>query len=187
MKKFFWLALLICFLAVFSFANEKKTGFYLKIYGSPIFSNGGDFNDMIDSNSDYLLNEGKSFSGTYDISVKHSPFFYGFGGEIGYDFGKFSIGIETGYELKNFKMNRTWFDGYKGKWYCTLSTIPILLNMNFKVINSPSIQACLIGGGGIHFGKYEENWNFRNISNKNLLYIVTEKSKEQQFVFFGGI
>ena len=187
MKKIFSFVFLLCFVSLFASQGEKRDGFYLKIFGGPNFASGGDFNGMIDTNSKYLKNEAKQFSGKYDISLRKSPFFYGFGGEIGYDFGRFSIGLETNYSLKNFKMNRNWNDGYAGRWHCTLSAIPVLLNIHYEAVNYKSIKTYIFGGGGIFFGKYEENWNFRSTTNTDILYIGTEKSTQNNFGFQGGI
>ena len=69
MKRLYCIVLLIYFLAVFIYPNEKKTGFYLKIYGSPTFSNSGDFKDMIDTNADFLLDNVTFNTGPWRVST----------------------------------------------------------------------------------------------------------------------
>jgi hypothetical protein len=157
-------------------SRYKKGGLYLKLYGGANFLNGGDFSDLVrttERNNDDFLSTGKS------------PFYSDFGGELGYDFGKIALAVEVGRISRNFHAVRD-DDNLYGDWDCTFYTVPLLLNVYLKIIKSSLFTACLTAGGGIYFGKYNENWKWEYQAYENSFQTGIEKSSGKQVGFHLG-
>lgn len=154
----------------------KRKGLYLKIYGGANVLNGGDFRHLIKTNE--LNNE--------DLSeTNKSPFYKGFGGELGYDFGKVAVAVEVGSISKRFNA-RVDDNIFHGHWDRTFSALPVLLNLYLKVMDYSFVNASLFGGGGIYFGKYSEKWKWEYKSYENSFQTGFEKSTGKRIGFHLG-
>lgn len=136
----------------------KGVGLYLKITGGANFLNGGDFKELIKNNEIYYTSRNNESAQTNIYTSKH-PFFLGVTGEIGYHFRKIAIGIETGYIERTFTVHLEPAETYKGPYIQTFSSIPVLLNFHYKIIDSSSINAYITGGLGIYLGKFISKYN----------------------------
>lgn len=165
----------------------KRKGYYLKINSGANFFDGGDFNNMIDSN--------ESFYKGLDVPIKKSPFFWSFGGEYGYSVGKFSFGIETGCIVKSFTIKNHLTFHFPSQGYHTrrFTAFPVLLNIYSKVFDTSFLRANIFLGGGIYFAKYKEDMEFTSRQNSTHPYfsyiqyeVFVEKSKDLSFGFHVG-
>ena len=134
--------------------NSEKSGFYLKLYCTAGFFDAGNFSDLIDYNQR---------SSNDLVKTIESPFFRGIGGEFGYRFGRFSVGIETGTISRGFDARLDDAVRY-GKWDRTFSAVPLFLNLYFTVIDTSFANFFLTGGSGVYHGKYRETWIWNYVS-----------------------
>ncbi len=138
--------------------------------------NGGDFSRLIETNE--LNNE--------DLSeTSKSPFYKGFGGELGYDFGKVAVALEVGSISRNFNALLD-DENFYGNWDRTFTAVPVLLNLYFRVMDSSSMAVYFTGGGGIYFGKYLEKWRWEYKSYEHSFQTGFEKSTGKKFGFHMG-
>ncbi|MCX6582395.1 MAG: hypothetical protein NT166_19660 [Candidatus Aminicenantes bacterium] len=154
----------------------RKGRFYLKVAGGAEFLNGGDYSRMTDTNE--RSNENLS-------KTRKIPFYWSYGGELGYSFKRFSAGIEVSKVLTNFTAQ---FDGndFIGPWDQKFFAIPVLLNLHFKLVGSPTVNVYLNGGGGAYFGQYRNVWRWKYKSNSNFYRVGVEVAKKRQFGFHLG-
>lgn len=126
-------------------SRMRKGRFYLKVTGGADFLNSGDFGRMIDTNASNNENLSK---------IKKNAFFWSYGGELGYSFKRFSAGIEVSKVLTYFTAQ---FDDndFIGPWDQKFFAIPVLLNIHFKLVGSPSVNVYLNGGVGYTLGNIE--------------------------------
>lgn len=75
-----------------------------------------------------------------------------------------------------------------GPWEQKFFAIPVLLNLHFKLVGSPSVNVYLNGGGGVHFGQYRNVWRLKYKSNSTFYQVGVEVNKKKQgvYVFLQG-
>ncbi len=164
----------------------KRKGFYLKISSGANFFDGGDFNTMIDSNVTFYKN--------LNAPINKTPFFWSLGGEFGYSVGRFSFGIETGYIVKSFTIKSHLGHQYHSQGHYTrcFSAFPVLLNIHSKVLDTSSLRADILVGGGIYFAEYKVDMEFVSLqfpipySNIPRYAFFSEKCKEKSYGFHVG-
>jgi hypothetical protein len=131
--------------------------FYVKLKGSAAFAKAGDFGTMIDGNEIVYPQQD-----TYNAVITKDPYFQGFGGEIGLEVDRYSVGIEIGYLAKKFdtSLNNTGQGnssmGNTLERTGTLSVMPILVNVNYSLINHPVFKIKTNLGFGWYLAKYKE-------------------------------
>ncbi len=154
----------------------RKGRFYLKVTGGADFLNSGDFGRMNDTNASNNENLSK---------IKKNAFFWSYGGELGYSFKRFSAGIEVSKVLTYFNAQ---FDDndFIGPWDQKFFAIPVLLNIHFKLVGSPSVNVYLNRGGGVYFGQYRNVWRWKYKSNNNFYQVGVEVGKKRQWGFHLG-
>ena len=131
------------------FSEIQKPRLFIKFNGTAAFSSAGDFGDFIDKN---------------EVT---RPNFRGYGGEIGLEMKRHSVGIGTGY------IERYLDAGYR----YSFSAIPIFLFIRYKLINGSFLKASVTLGEGVYLAAYQEK-----IADTVLL-----KSKKNSLGFHGGV
>ncbi|UCH94552.1 MAG: outer membrane beta-barrel protein [Candidatus Aminicenantes bacterium] len=154
----------LLFIAIYFCLFAKGSGLYLKITGGANFLNSGDFKELIKNNEIYYSTRNDESAQTNIYTSKH-PFFWGFVGEMGYDFGKIAIGIETGYIERTFTVHMEPAETYSGPYIQTFSSIPVLLNFHYKMVNSAAMNAYVTGGLGIYLGKFISKYNLEYLDS----------------------
>lgn len=135
----------------------SKLRFYVKIKGSAAFAKAGDFGALIDGN-ELVYPQQDSYNGT----VTKDSYFQGFGGEIGLEVDRYSIGIEVGHLAKSFDTSQnstgqtTSFSGSTVERTGTLSVMPVLVNIHYSLINHPVFKIKTNLGFGWYLAKYKE-------------------------------
>ena len=110
-------SLLLLIVVRMSFGQEnpevRTGGLFLKFRGGLAFLGGGDFNDLVKVNE---INPALT-------GIKKSSFFGNISGEVGYDFGKLMVSVESGYITRAFNVTVD-ETSYKGPWDRSFSAIP---------------------------------------------------------------
>jgi len=164
--------------SLFPASKYSKPRLFIKFRGNINFLDGGDFNDMIDEDRVYfdgLINSGKD----YVITTETNSFFTGYGVEIGLEAGKYAVGIEIGFLVREYLIDfslseQQWNYRADYIWDQKFNAIPIIVNHYFKIINSKFITSFVTIGGGIYLSKiaYSRNDTYLNetisFANTNL-------------------
>jgi hypothetical protein len=135
-------------------AQTQKPRLYVKFSGNAVFSSAGDFGDFVDKN---------------DPAATTRSFFRGYGGEIGLEMKKHSVGVSAGYMeryLDTGSLTRRSF-----------SAVPILLFIRYKLVNGSFFKASLTLGEGIYLAAYKEK----------TADTVLLKSMKNSLGFHGGV
>lgn len=166
-----------------AFYERQRRGLYIKLSGGASFSNGGDFDAMMDINKVFYKNlQNPSLT-------KSIPFFQSFGGEIGITWKNFSVGFEASSSGRNFKIEKPL--NYKflneGSQIHRLKMASLLLNIYFKTLDTTFMNVSLIGGGGIYFGKYDNLMQYRQFEGSNVINVtIYDVSRKKTLGFHIG-
>jgi len=142
-------------------AEFQKPRFYIKFNGIGSLSAGGDFRDFMDRNETYFTGL-NNLSEDYTISVTRSPYFRGYGGEIGFDANKFAVGISAGYIEKTFRIVYHYASAASdfvddNTMDYTFSAIPIFLFIHYKLIDTRFLTTYLTIGEGVYLTRYRDD------------------------------
>ncbi len=151
-----------------AFYERKRSGIYIKLSGGANFSNGSDFGTMMEINKPFYKNLPNP------SSTSGSAFFPSFGGEIGVTWKKFSVGFEASSIRKDFKIVNPLnyqFDN-EGSQIHELKAVSLLLNVNFKILDTTFMSVSLSGGGGLYFGKYENLMRYKQFEGSNIINVI---------------
>jgi hypothetical protein len=142
-------------------AQTQKPRLYVKFSGNAVFSAAGDFGDFVDKN--------ENIGGDVAGNVSTRSFFRGYGGEIGLEMKKHSVGISAGYierYLDTGSLTRH-----------TFSAVPIFLFIRYKLVNGSFFKASLTLGEGVYLAAYKEK----------TADAVLLKSMKNSLGFYGGV
>ncbi|MDQ1351402.1 MAG: hypothetical protein QG657_1704, partial [Acidobacteriota bacterium] len=152
-----------------AFYQRKRRGVYIKLNGGVTFAKGGDFDVMMGINKPFFKNL------PTPSSTGGSAFSPSFGGEIGITWKKFSVGFETsssfGKDLKIENPLNYRFDN-EGSQIHRLRAASLLLNIYYKILDTPFLNISLSGGGGMYFGKYENFLRYQQFENSNVINVT---------------
>lgn len=151
-----------------AFYERKRSGVYIKFNGGATFAKGGDFDAMMEINKAFFKNLPNP------SSTSGSTFFPYFGGEIGITWKKFSVGFEASSIGKKFKIKKPLnyqFDN-EGSQVHELKVASLLLNVYFKILDTPFLNVSLSGGGGIYFGKYNNLLRYQKFEGSNVINVT---------------
>ncbi len=140
-------------------AKSQKPRFYIKAKGIGSIAAAADYGDFADRNEIYF-NGINSTSVEHTIAVTTTPFFRGFGAEIGFETHKYAVGISAAYIEKNFHIDydRTRTSGYQDKYIRDhrLSALPIFLLIHYKLIDTSFMSAFVTIGEGVYLTTYRD-------------------------------
>ncbi|MDQ1350806.1 MAG: hypothetical protein QG657_1108 [Acidobacteriota bacterium] len=166
-KKFSYVLLLalLAALSMESFAAQtQKPRFYVKFSGTAVFSSAGDFGDFVDKN---------------DPTDTARSYFRGYGGEIGLETKKHSVGISAGYTERYLDISSLPDAGAGTNVFTrhSFSAVPIFLFIRYKLVNGSFFKASLTLGEGVYLATYKEK----------LADTVLLKSRKNNLGFHGGV
>jgi hypothetical protein len=161
--------------------RNERTGLYAAILGGVEFLDAGDFDRMIDINEPLYASLDNP-SATSTVS-----FFRSFGLEFGYNFGRFALGLETGYMFKHFNIEDpgNYIQISTGWAKHRLSALTLLLNAHYKLLESSVVNFNIFAGGGLYFGKYNHSVEY-SLINTYSSQIYEENATQTTFGFQGG-
>lgn len=155
-----WLLLFLVFInSGVLFSETSKPKLFIKFNGTTAFSSAGDFGDFMEKNAVVT----KSVAN----NEPSRPNFRGYGGEIGFEMKRHSVGIGAGYIER-------YLDA--GSRY-SFSAIPIFLFIRYKLINGSFLKASVSLGEGVYLATYQEK----------MAETVLLKSKKNSLGFHGGL
>ena len=181
--------LVIVSVSLFS-AEYQKPRFYIKVKGIGSLTNGGDYGDFVDLNEPYFTNLNNTPG--YNNLVTKTPYFRGYGGEIGIETRRFAVGISGGYIEQKFQLDFHFAEedtGYENNYIrdYTFSAIPIFLFIHYKVINTSFFKAFLTLGEGVYLAKYRDE-RTQTFENYELTFVNSYvESRKNQLGFHAGV
>ena len=169
--------------------ENSRRGLYVKLIGGLNFLNGGDFGDMIQIREKHMERMDEFYKGLNlenPFSIEKSPFFWGFGAEIGYHHDKFAVGFEVGPVSRTFTEKTVFYctERYcRGEWNMTFSALPILLNLQMEILHFSFLKVNFAGGGGLYLGKYKGE----QVCSDDSSICLLDKSKQKSYGFHIGV
>ena len=173
--------------------GSKRIGVYLRLGGGLEFLDSGDFDTMMETNERVYANlENPS-------PTKASSNFRFMGGELGYNFGKFSLGLEIGNIQKKFNVDvplnylgmeqSVGFDNHR------FSAFSVLVNLHYRLLDTARVNMYIAGGGGLYKGTYKRHGEYEASTihyEENYAYtdsigeVLKETGKQTAFGFHLG-
>ncbi|MCP5046456.1 MAG: PorT family protein [bacterium] len=167
--------------------DSGKPRFYIKIKGIGSQSDGGFYGDFTDLNEIYF-NELNDSSAGYDIALNTTPVFRGYGGEIGFETGRYAIGISGGYLERNFQVDFLYTEadtGVENRYTRDhrFSAIPVFLFIHYKLIDTRFLNAFLTLGEGVYLATYRDDLvqTFKNSDLDSVTSYVESKHNQLGF------
>jgi hypothetical protein len=182
-------ALIILLSGTFTYAAKKdgKPRLYIKFKGIGTTATGGDYGNFVDRNETYFNDLGSS-SGDYTIGVTTTPFFRGYGGEIGFETPTFAFGFSAGYIEKNFHLDYHYLDpvssfedNYTRDY--RFSAIPLFLFIHYKLIDTSFLSAFVTIGQGVYLATYRDDLA-QTFNNYDLQYVNSYIEGKKNFLGF---
>lgn len=141
-------------------SKERTPRFYLKFKAMGTTADGGDYGDFIDRTQTGLI-ELNTLPG-YTISMDKPSYFQGFGGEFGFETGRFAIGFSGGFIEKTFSVDYSEMNaetGYETSylWDYKLTAVPLFLFIHYKLIDTRFLSFFLTLGEGVYLTTYRED------------------------------
>ncbi len=141
------------------YSQGKKPRFYLKASGFKLFTDGREFQNIVDNNTLYY--PGQNTSPYYNNSVSSTNDFVGFSGEIGFETRKHAVGISIGYTKRDFNVIVDYYRESTGlredtTWDYHMNAIPIFLNLHYKIIQKPFFKVFLTVAPGVYVANFKQ-------------------------------
>ena len=160
-KTIIMIVVFLVLISVSSFpAKYEKPHLYIKFKGIGSLADGGHYNDFVER-SEIFFN-GVNDQPGYTVSVTTTPYFRGYGGEIGLETPRYGVGISVGYIEKNFHLDYHYENAETGfvENYIrdhTFSAVPLFLFIHYRVINTSFLKGYLTLGEGVYLATYKDN------------------------------
>lgn len=141
-------------------SKSRTPRFYLKFKGMGTLATGGDYGNFVDLSEAYLTE--LNGSPGYTITVDNPSFFQGFGGEFGFETGRFAVGFSGGYIEKTYSVDYSGIGPVAGseESYVAdykMSAIPLFLFVHYKLIDTRFLSAFLTLGEGVYLTTYKQD------------------------------
>jgi len=138
--------------------GSERMGVYLRLGAGLEFLAAGDFDTMIETNERVYPNlENPS-------STSASPQFRSMVGELGYNFGKFSLGLELALIQKKFNidlpLNNLGMDRNVGFDTHRFKATSLSVNVQYMLLDDPRVHMYVSAGGGLYRGIYGRNGDY---------------------------
>lgn len=163
--------------------KRHQSGPYITAAGGAMFSDGGDFQTLIDINVPY-----------YDSLLIPSPtreasFLTAYTVELGYTVKRLSLGLEGSYMSKKFQVDkpRNYEASSAGLLTQRLSSISFLLNAHYRLLKWGKLKVYGTVGGGMYFGAYKQVEGFRYITVASTFGTMSEKGSQASFGYHAGL
>ncbi len=143
--------------------NYSKIQFYLKASSSSSFSKAGDFAKLIESNDIFYTEKNG-----YNADLSKSLVFQGFGGEVGIEIDRYSVGLEIGYQTKTYETSIKTIatnSDYSLMRDSTLGVLPVFINIHYTFIDNPVFKIKTVFGFGMYYANYKETIKERDDSS----------------------
>lgn len=136
----------------------KNAHLYLRVKGSALFSNGGDFGTFVALNRERYAD--LNAKGAYVISDAYDDFFKGYTAEVGFETEKHAIGLSIGHMKRTLSVD-THYDANFKVWQSaaefSYSALPIFMWFHYKVIHTSFIRSYFTVGTGVYLTTYREH------------------------------